>query len=144
MLTLMAPALEAQPSSFVHDREKIFAPELTARLDSSLRAYHERSGSYVIVTTDTADVSDNRYADAVARLYVSDTTIKTYIFQLLLSRTHSQVFITVNKHLVPYISDDLFKELLGAGIPLLREKKPGEASELITEKMIGFLDKIKD
>jgi hypothetical protein len=140
----LAAGIDAQPSGWVRDHEKIFSAAETTRLDSLLNAFHIRTGQYLIAVTDTSDVSAPGYADSLTRLFVPDTIQKIMVSEMLFSRTHSRVFISVNKHLKPFTPEEKLMEFLNAGIPFLREKRPGTAAWVMAEKMIVFLEKIKE
>lgn len=136
---LLPQILPAQ-KNFVRDAERIFSAEETARLDSFLTAVNARTGHYIIITTDTADISSGDYTERIARSFVPDTARRVFIFQLLFSRHHSLVFVSANRHLKAHLTEQQILELLEVGVPWLREKKPGLAAWTIADKMNDWLE----
>ena len=136
---LLPQRLPAQ-KNFIRDAERIFSAEETARLDSLLTAVNARTGHYIIITTDTADISSGDYTERIARSFGPDTAQRVFIFQLLFSRHHSLVFVSANRHLKARLTEQQVQEILETGIPWLREKKPGWAAWTIAGKMNDWLE----
>ncbi|MBL0153635.1 MAG: hypothetical protein IPP93_09140 [Chitinophagaceae bacterium] len=138
---LFTANLNAQQPKLITDVELIFTAAEKGRIDSLLQDYHKRSGNYVVVCTDTLDISTDAYKDSLVEVYTPESIRKPYAFFLLLSRRNSRVFLVSNEltEEVPNLMDEIYK-IVGYGIPALKEKKVEEAVTIISKKAMEFLD----
>ena len=134
----------AQQKTLVFDHEKIFTPTERIRLDSMLQEYRKSTGRIVLINTDTLDVSNGAYADNLVNQFVTDSTNKPFIFMLLLSRKNQLILASVNDKVKPYIKEKTLFEILDAGIPSFKVKRPAEGSTLICKKAMKFLNTLSD
>lgn len=143
LVTFLSSALHAQQKKLITDVESIFTVAESNRIDSMLQDYHKRSGNYVIICTDTLDISTDAYKDSLVEVYTPESIQKPYAFFLLLSRRNSKVFLVSNEltEEVPNLMDEIYK-IVGYGIPALKEKKVEEAVTIISKKAMEFLDSL--
>lgn len=131
----------AQQKKLITDVESIFTAAEINRIDSLLQDYHKRTGHFVVVCTDTLDISTDAYRDSLVEIYTPESLHKPYALFLLLSRRNSWVFLVSNELTkeLPNITEELYK-IVGYGIPFLKEKKIEEAVTIISIKSMEFLD----
>lgn len=132
-------AADAQSSKMIQDKERIFTEAEVLRLDSMLQQYHLQSGNFLLIVTDSLDISTDSYSGHFFREYGIDSNSKKAALALMLSRKNGLVFMAANKHLRPFISQEQLIEMLNAGIPSLKEKRREEAARLICEKAMMLL-----
>jgi hypothetical protein len=141
---LFITTTNAQQKSLVADHEKIFTATELTNLDTLLQKYKRSTGKIVLIATDTADVSSGYYTDNLVNQFVTDSTNKPYIFMLLLSRKNQLILASVNDKVKPYIKEKTLYEILDAGIPSFKIKRPAEGSTLICKKAMKFLNVLSD
>ncbi len=141
LVTFLSSALHAQQKKLITDVESIFTAAEINRIDSVLQDYHKRSGNYVIVCTDTLDISTDAYKDSLVEIYTPASPKKPYALFLLLSRKNSLVYLASNELTkdVPNRLDEFLK-IISYGVPALKEKKIEEAVTIISKKAMEFLD----
>jgi len=142
VLFTMISLVSVQEKSLVQDREGLFSPSGVVSMDSMLRDYQERMGIYILVVTDSADISKEGYSDLVFLEYGIQAKGKKEALVLSMSRRNSKVFVTVNRQLKKRLTEQQVNGILEAGIPSLREKKPEEAAIIICRKAIDILDRL--
>jgi uncharacterized membrane protein YgcG len=130
----------AQP--MVQDREGLFSASGKASLDSMLQEYLKKSGIYVLVVSDSADVSNEGYTEAFMGEYGIKAKGKKMALALKMSRRHGSVTVSVNKALKQHMSEQQVTEILNAGVPSLQEKNPEQAARLICEKAMAVLSQL--
>jgi len=137
---LFFTAIAAQERKLVLDQEKLFTPKEITSLDSILQQYRRSSGRIVLISTDTADVSSEKYATNLASRFVKGSTHKPYIFMLLLSKTKVMILASVNDKVKPFIKNRTLLDILDAGIPSFKENRTAEGSRLVCKKAMEFLN----
>jgi len=133
-------AVTAQQQKLVLDHEKIFTTKEIASIDSILQQYRRSSGRIVLISTDTLDISTERYATNLVNQFVKDSTNKPYIFMLLLSKKKVMILASINDKVKPFIKDRTLFDILDAGIPAFKERRSAEGSILICKKAMKFLN----
>lgn len=111
-------------------------------MDSMLQQYHKATGYYVLLSTDKANVNAKEYMNPLFENYFPDSTSNNSVFMLLMSRTHSSILIRVSKPLLPHLTQQHFMDMLGAGVPALREKRTAEGTTLILQKAMEYLNQL--
>ena len=133
-------AVTAQQQKLVFDHEKIFTTKEIASIDSILQQYRRSSGRIVLISTDTLDISTERYATNLVNQFVKDSTNKPYIFMLLLSKKKVMILASINDRVKPFIKDRTLFDILDAGIPSFKENRSAEGSKLVCKKAMEFLN----
>lgn len=138
---LFSANLNAQQPKLITDVESIFTAAETHRIDSLLQDYHHRTGNFIVLCTDTLDVSTDAYKDSLVEIYTPASPKKPYALFLLLSRKNSLVYLASNELTkdVPNRLDEFLK-IISYGVPALKEKKIEEAVTIISTKAMEFLD----
>lgn len=132
----------AQSVRLVIDKEGLFTAPEEVRIDSVLRAYHNKSGNLVALYSDSADVSEESFGDRVEALFAHDFTDTAYSYILMLSRNHSLVISSLNKKTSPFLNKEFLMNILNAGIPSLKEKRLEEGVLLIFSEAMVYLDSL--
>ena len=131
-----------QDAALVTDKENLFTGLEITHIDSLLQAYHKKSGNLVAVYTDSADISANDFGSKVYALFKKTSSDEAYSFILMMSRTHSHIFSTINNKTVPYANQQQLIGILETGFVSLKEKRREEAVIKICTKAMEFLDSL--
>lgn len=130
----------AQQAKWVIDKENLLTTVEIKRIDSALQQYHENSGKFIIVCTDTADVALDGYAQYIYEGFEEIKADQSYVYILMMSRKHQAVISNVSKKIVPYINMEKLIKLMEPGFPLLKEQKREEAILVICNNAMRMLD----
>jgi uncharacterized membrane protein YgcG len=133
-------ATPAQQKSHVLDKEKLFSPDEITRLDSLLQQYHQRTANIILIATDSADINDPAYKNELFWQFIPDTTTIEKMLMLLMSRKSQAIRMVASRPLLPYISQEQLLEIIGTGIPSIKEKRREEGATIICKKAMELLD----
>ena len=132
--------LQVAAQTHVQDKEQLFTKDEVNRLDSMLQQYHQLTDKIVLIATDSADVNNPSYQNELFQQYFPDSTSKAWVLMLLMSRKSQKIMIVVSKPLLPYISQQLLMDIIGTGIPSIKEKRREEGATIICKKAMEFLN----
>jgi uncharacterized membrane protein YgcG len=134
-------AVQASAQSYVLDKEQYLNTEEIVRVDSMLAAFHKRTGSVVLLSTDSQNIRSPLYNSEIYNRYFPDSTSSTRVLMLLMSRKNQYVTMVASKPLIPYISQQQMLEMIGAGAPALKVKRREEGVVIILKKAMDALEK---
>jgi uncharacterized membrane protein YgcG len=132
--------VQASAQSYVLDKEQYLDAEEISRVDSLLSAYHKRTGTVVLMSTDSLNINSPTYVNELFQKYFPDTTSSTRVLMLLMSRKHQFVKMVASKPLMPHITQQQMLEMISAGAPSLQAKRREEGVTLILKKAMETLD----
>lgn len=135
-------AIQTSAQSYVLDQEKYLKPDEVARVDSMLSAFHKRTGTVLLMSTDSLDINSSDYNNKIFQRYFPDTTSSNRVLMLLMSRKTQFVKIVASKSLLPFIDQVQMLDMINAGAPSLRAKKGEEGVTLILKKAMETIDKL--
>jgi uncharacterized membrane protein YgcG len=134
-------ALQTCAQSYVLDKEQYLNVEEIARVDSMLSAYHKRTGTVVLMSTDSLDIKSPTYVSEIFKRYFPDSASSNRVLMLLMSRRNQYVTMVASKPLAPYINQQQLLDMISAGAPSLQAKRREEGVTNILKKAMETLDK---
>jgi uncharacterized membrane protein YgcG len=132
----------SQQPKWVLDKENLLTAAEINRIDSALQRYHESTGKFIIVCTDTADITAQEYTDPIYSSYKEIIANQSYVYILMLSRKNQEVISNVSSKVAPYTDREKLIKLMEPGFPLLKEQKREEAIMVICNNAVKFLDSL--
>ena len=142
LLLCITVSIKAQTFKTVLDKEQIFKAEDLHRIDSMLQQFYQSTGYYVLLATDKEDINAKEYVNPLFMNYFPDSTGTNSVLMLLMSRTHSSIIIRASKPLMQHLAQQNFMDMIGAGIPALRDKRTVEGTTLILLKAMEHLNRL--
>ncbi|HLO81056.1 MAG TPA: TPM domain-containing protein [Chitinophagaceae bacterium] len=134
-------SVQTSAQSYVLDKEQYLNAEEIARVDSMLAAFHKKTGSVVLMSTDSLDIKSPLYTSEIYQRYFPDSTSSTRILMLLMSRKNQYVTMVASKPLATYISQQQMLDMIFAGAPALQAKRREEGVVIILKKAMEALEK---
>ena len=145
LLFLFIPFVSTLPVAaqivLVEDKEQLFTTGEIQRIDSMLQQFHQRTGYYVLLSTDSADINAKSYHNSLFELYFPDSSSTNFVLMLLMNRKHSNINIRFSKNLMSDISERDLIEMLNAGLPSFQQRKRAEGATLILQKAMEYLER---
>lgn len=135
-------AIQTSAQSYVLDQEQYLKPEEVARVDSMLSDFHKRTGTVLLMSTDSLNINSADYTNKIYQRYFPGTTSSNRVLMLLMSRKTQVVKMVASKPLTTFIDRMQMLDMINAGAPSLRAKKGEEGVTLILKKAMEELDKL--
>ena len=134
--------VNAQQPKWMLDNESLLTPSEINRIDSILQHYRVSTGKFIIVCTDTSNVTEQAYIEKIYKKYKDVFDPQDYVYILMLSRKHQTVISNVSKRVMPYINQEKLVRVMEPGFQLLKEQKREEAIIVICKNAMKLLDSL--
>ena len=139
-IALLMTVTNSIAQTYVQDLEHLFTAEEVKRIDSVLSRYHQQTGNYLLLTTDSTNIDLPDYKNPLFAKFWPDESSGNAVLMLTMCRTHSKIKIFISKPLTVYFQLPQLAEMLNEGLPYFKEKKREQAVMAVFQKAIQKLD----